>query len=201
MQTKKSLLSIILFSLISLISTQEIFCQKIGRAEPTPIQKKHAIGVQFNPYWSHNLISVNFEGVDWTATLRYLNRQTYHPNFLLGIEGNGYWRNDYWVKKRAWRIGPLLRYEFVRYKRLTLFVETLPSINYDIRIYDQDEVPGSSKPFVDSKKFSGGIYLAPGLSFRSQNDRLSMDISYKAATYYFANGKKYVPSFKINYHF
>lgn len=201
MQTKKSFLSLFLFAIFSLISTQEIFCQKIGRTEPMPIQKKHAIGVQFNPYWSDYIISANFERVAWNIALRYTSRQAYHTKFSIGLEGNFYWNNGYYYRVRTFRFGPLFRYEFLNFKRLSLFVETSPSINYDVVKYDQDKVPGSSKPFVDSKKFSAGIYLAPGLSFRSRNDRVSMDISYKAATYYFANGKKYVPSFKINYHF
>lgn len=201
MQTKKSFLSLFLFAIFSLISTQEIFCQKIGRTEPLPIQKKHAIGVQFNPYWSDYIISANFERVAWNIALRYTSRQAYHTKFSIGLEGNFYWNNGYYYRVRTFRFGPLFRYEFLNFKRLSLFVETSPSINYDVVKYDQDKVPGSSKPFVDSKKFSAGIYLAPGLSFRSRNDRVSMDISYKAATYYFANGKKYVPSFKINYHF
>ncbi len=201
MQTKKSFLSLFLFAIFSLISTQEIFCQKIGRTEPMPIQKKHAIGVQFNPYWSDYIISANFERIAWNIALRYTSRQAYHTKFSIGLEGNFYWNNGYYYRVRTFRFGPLFRYEFLNFKRLSLFVETSPSINYDVVKYDQDKVPGSSKPFVDSKKFSAGIYLAPGLSFRSRNDRVSMDISYKAATYYFANGKKYVPSFKINYHF
>lgn len=200
MRTKKSLLSLLIFLSISMISAQEIFCQE-NRRDPLPIQKKHAIGVQLNPYWSDYIISANFERVDWNIALRYTSRQAYHTKFSMGSEGNFYWNNGYYYRVRIFRFGPLFRYEFLNFKRLSLFVETSLSINYDVVKYDQDKVPGSSKPFDDSKKFSGGIYLAPGLSFRSRNDRVSVDISYKAATYYFANGKKYVPSFKINYHF
>lgn len=201
MQTKSIILSIFLFAIISLISTQEIFCQEEGNTEPTPIEKKHAIGVQFNPYWSDYIISANFERIAWNIALRYTSRQAYHTKFSIGSEGNFYWNNGYYYRVRTFRFGPLFRYEFLNFKRLSLFVETSPSINYDVVKYDQNKVPGSSKPFVDSKKFSGGICLTPGLSFRSRNDRVSVDISYKAATYYFANGKKHVPSFKINYHF
>lgn len=205
MLTKKSVFSLLLFLCILLSATQVIFCQENDSLNPLTISKKHTFGFQLNPYLNESnidrLFSGDLEGIYWTAALRYLNRQPYHHNFFIGFEGNVYWRNHYWVRSRTWHIGPLFRYEFVHYKRLTLFIETLPSINYDVVKYNQDEVPESSRPFVDSKQFSGGVYLAPGISFRSQNDRLSLDISFKVANYYFGNGKKYVPSFKISFHF
>lgn len=203
MQTKKCYLSIFLFSIISLISSQEIFCQENDTLNPIPIQKKHVIGFQINPYWSHYIISADFERIDWNIASRYISRQDYHTKFSIGFEGNFYWNNKYYARRRTFRLGPLFRFEFLNFKRMALFVETSPSINYDILIYskNEDDLPGSNRPFVDIKKFSAGIYVAPGLSFRSQNDRVSLDISFKTANYYFANGKRYVPSFKINYHF
>jgi hypothetical protein len=197
MQTKRSFLSLFLFVIISLISTQEIFCQEIGGAELTPIQKKHAIGVQFNPYlhssFFRDVISLNAKVDYWAVGLRYLNKQSYAPNLSFGWDAKMNWGTNSAGKVRIWRTGPLVRYDFLHRKRMTIFGEAVVNLNY--LAYKRN--PNDDK----IKDFKAGAFLSTGLNFRSKNEKFSFDISYMLATYHLVYYKKHAPSFKIYYHF
>lgn len=196
MQTKKRILSIFLFSLILLISTQEIFCQEKGDAEPTPIQKKHAIGVQFNPYlhssFFKGVISLNAKVDYWALGLRYLNKQSYAPSLSFGWDAKMNWGTNSARKVQIWRTGPLVRYDILHRKRMTFFGEAIVNLNY---------IAYKRNPNDEIKDFKAGAFLSTGLNFRSKNDKLSFDLSYMLATYHLVYREKHAPSFKIYYHF
>lgn len=170
MQNKRRFFPLFLFAIISLISTQELFCQEIGGTELTPIQKKHAIGVQFNPYlhssFFRDVISLNAKVDYWAVGLRYLNKQSYAPNLSFGWDAKMNWGTNSAGKVRIWRTGPLVRYDFLHRKRMTIFGEAVVNLNY--LAYKRN--PNDDK----IKDFKAGAFLSTGLNFRSKKRKIQL---------------------------
>lgn len=183
---------------ISVITTQKVFCQENDNFIPAAISKKHAIGFQFNPYLGRGffsyLISGDLKVTYWAVGMRYAIKQPYAPNLSFGLDAKLYFGGEKTVYSgQMWRIGPLVRYEFLHYKRITFFGEGVVNANYIVyKSYINDD---------KRKEFKAGAYISPGLNFRSKNEKFSLDISYMVATYYSVYNKKHAPTFKIYYHF
>lgn len=186
-----------LFVIISLISSQEIFCQENDNLNLPTISKKHAIGVQFNPYlhssFFHGLISLNAKVDYWAFGLRYSVNQSYAPKLSFGWDAKMNWGTNSAGNVQILRTGPLVRYDFLHHKRMIIFGEAVVNLNYLSykRNINDDKI----------KEFKAGAFLSTGLNFRSKNEKFSFDISYMIATYHIVYSPKHAPSFKIYYHF
>lgn len=199
---KQEYLIIVLACILASIcfTSKQTIAQKSNENKQQQPKSKYTIGLQFNPYLSNStikrLFSGGFEKSYWVAALRFISTQSYQQNLSIGVEAMAFWTDTERYSGQFWNIGPLLKYEFFHYKRLTLYAETVPSINNSIITFKQD-----NDNIHDKNEFTAGIYFAPGINFHTKNQKWSADLSYKAATYKLVNGKHFAPSFKINFHF
>lgn len=177
--------------LIPLI-VQPLFSQK---SERDIIQEQHRnqIGVQLNPYLDEDL----FRGflAELVFGIRYAYQVT--PHFSAGPEVNGFFPvnlqsgNDLHFFRLG--VGAFARYSFFTEGRVRVFAEVLPYYSYDYWAENQW--------LPESRESKFGICLSPGLSLQSRSRNFSVDLYMKFSNIEFVNGKNYVFSYKVNYHF
>jgi hypothetical protein len=188
---KRRLLKLICLPVIALIM-QSVSAQ-------TPDKKtghnpyRNQIGLQLNPYLNAEL----FRGflAQPVFGIRYAYQVT--PHFSTGPEVNGFFPvnlrpgNDFNFFRLG--AGAFARYSFFTESRVRVFAEILPYYSYDYWAEDQW--------LPESRESKFGICLSPGLSLFSKSRKFSVDLYMKFSNIDFVNGKNYVFSYKVNYHF
>jgi hypothetical protein len=201
MQTKTTILSIFLFSLIS---TQELFCQEFGGTELMPIQKKHSIGFQVNPFidesfW-HNISTIELSDFLWVSSFRYLYELESVRHLKLGGETSLHFYQSDFANYTFLSFGPLVRYDVFIIKRVAFGAEFSPYMTHErLKFNNQNEQQIPINEDVSETRFA--YYIAPLISLKSKNSRWTYDFSWKFSGEEIIDNRKHVPSFKINYHF
>jgi hypothetical protein len=161
--------------------------------------KKHSIGLE-GPI-SLNSSLFTGESVDYMLGLRY----GYHLNksLTIGPEASGYYRvfksdNTTGLNEYGYRFGGYARYTFIPNKRISPFIEGAMYWN------NRHWVPGTGPVFDGLDEFTKsklGVYVAPGVTLKTENRRLSLDLMYLFSNTRYINEQQHGFSFKVNYHF
>ena len=188
---KGRLLKLICLSVIALIA-QSVSAQTTGeRAGQTSYRNQ--IGIQFNPYLNSDLFSGFL--AQPVFGVRYAYQAT--PHFSTGPEVNGFFPVNLGPGSNLnffrLGVGAFARYSFFTESRVRVFAEILPYYSYDYWAENQW--------LPESRESKFGICLSPGLSLYSRSRKFSVDLYMKFSNIEFVNGKNYVFSYKVNYHF
>ncbi|MDZ4204837.1 MAG: hypothetical protein U1C46_08480 [Bacteroidales bacterium] len=171
---------------------------------PSEPDRKNNIGFQFNPYLNERFIegaiSFDFNHVIWLGALRYGRRMDFHDKLTIGAEIYYLYSSSYYFKSKQFNIGPYFRYNLFSYKRLGLWGEFSPTLNYSEIKFDLSQTP-AGHPFEDYSDVKFGYYIAPGINIKSENGRWSYDFMWKFSGKALIDGRKHTPSIKINFHF
>ncbi len=201
---KPLLKSRILLLILIIVGNGKMMSQEAKENKSYTKLNKYMIGLQLNPEFGideiGDLFGGSFDNIYMVASLRGAKRFTNATNLLMGFETSVYWRNKYYFNSQLWHFGPLIRYEYFRYKRLCLFAEMVPTFNYYFINYIQNQLTPGFQAY-DKEEFKFGVYFAPGINLSSKSGRWSFDITLKASTYKLVNGKNFAPSFKVNFNF
>ena len=182
----------LIYLLVIVLATQSVSAQTTSeKTVQSPYMNQ--IGLQLNPYLNDEL----FRGflAQTVFGIRYAYQVT--PHFSTGPEVNGFFPvnlrsgNDFNFFRLG--AGAFARYSFFTESRVRAFAEVLPYYSYDYWAEDQ-WIP-------ESRESRFGICLSPGLSLFSKSRKFSIDLYMKFSNIDFINGKNYVFSYKLNYHF
>lgn len=154
---------------------------------------RNQIGIQFNPYLNSDLFSGFL--AQPVFGIRYAYQVT--PHFSTGPEVNGFFPVNLGPGSNLnffrLGVGAFARYSLFTESRVRIFAEVLPYYSYDYWAENQW--------LPESRESKFGISLNPGLSLFSKSKKFSIDLYMKFSNIEFVNGKNYVFSYKVNYHF
>jgi hypothetical protein len=196
---KKSFtVTIYIFAVVLLVmSNQPCFAQSVRKQNATPVFTQ-SIGVQFNPYLDQSFINGDIKKYVFAARYIFENKEgiSFGPEF----SGN-YGHNDA-LKWYTLNLGAFFRYTFLYKKKVRPFVEVSAYYQWNrMTVTDTtyDYVNNGQKNDIENHKF--GYYVAPGISIPLYKRKLTLALFIKCSTDTFLNGRNFVPSIRIVYHF
>ncbi len=183
---RRTFILIVILSAILTVNAQEIEI------------RRHIIGVQGPISLNSNLFAG--ASVDYLFAVRYgylcTKNITFGPEFSGLIAGHLFDDNDY--KSYRLRFGGFARFSFFPDKRIGPFVELSPYFTYSRLIPGSDPIYGTDSGW-DVTKISG--HIGPGITVKSKNSKISVDIMYKFLYNEMIYGKKHITSCRFNFHF
>ena len=187
--SKKSLLVILLIT-----TTTFCFSQKEKQDNFLP-NFKHNLGFQFNPFLNENLF-INY-AQQYVIALRYGLKHS--SGFSFGPELSGSYTHHPVSNSYTINYGIFCRYTFLRRKKISPFIEASGYFQTNrTKITDEAHIIDGQNIFKNHKL---SYYVSPGVTIYIFKNIVSFDFLLKLSTDKFVNGKNFVPSFKINYHF
>lgn len=164
--------------------------------EITKPQITHSIGIQYNPYFNRNLYS--FDTRENIYAIRY---GLGYKGITIGLElSNHTFKRPY--KGNTIKLGIYSRYTFLRTKSVNPFAELSGFYSNSKGILvEENPIQDGNDQITNSKM---GYYIAPGLSIKLYKSKVSLDLMLKVTkeiSSELSYGTRFVPSYKINYHF
>jgi len=188
---KRRLLKLICLSVI-VLTAHSAGAQTTGE-KAGQTSYRNQVGIQFNPYLNADLFSGFL--AQPVFGVRYARQVT--PHFSTGPEVNGFFPVNLGPGSNLnffrLGVGAFARYTFFTESRVRVFAEVLPYYSYDYWAENQW--------LPESRESKFGICLSPGISLYSRSRKFSVDLYMKFSNIEFVNGKNYVFSYKVNYHF
>ncbi len=156
---------------------------------------KHNIGIQFNPFLDGDLFR-NYTQ-QYVIAIRYGLK---HPSgFSFGPELSGSYVHHPVSNSYSINYGIFCRYTFLRRKKVSPFIEASGYFQTNrTKITDETHIIDGQNIFKNHKL---SYYMSPGVTIYILKNIVSFDFLLKFSTDKFVNGKNFVPSFRINYHF
>lgn len=174
----------IFFSCYGLVSS----AQSIG---------SNSIGLQLNPYIDEFFFTGTF--IKPVYAFRYTFGIKEHITF--GPEISGFYVkahvNDYTLSN--FNVGGFFRYSFLPASRVNLFIEVSPYYTFHSWKNGPEDAFTGVEPNGSMSFLSG--YIAPGISLFNKSKKISLDLFYKFSNKTFANDKKSVLSYRLNFKF
>lgn len=156
----------------------------------------HTVGIQYNPYLNSNLFS--YDTRENVYAIRY---GLGYKAITFGLELFSH-TFKYPYKGNTKGLGIYSRYTFLRTKSVMPFAEIsgyYSSSNWII--VDEYLIQDGNDQITNTKI---GYYIAPGLSIKLYKSKVSLDLMLKVTKEIDSEwryGTRFVPSYKINYHF
>ncbi len=184
-----------IFAVILLaVNSQPCFAQNVNKQNATPFFT-HSIGVQFNPYLDQSFFNGDIKKYVFAGRYIFENKEgiSFGPEF----SGN-YGHNDA-LRWHTINLGAFFRYTFLHKKKVRPFVEASAYYQWNqMKVIDNTYDNGRENE-IKNHKF--GYYVAPGISFPLYKRKLTLDFFVKCSTDTFLNGRNFIPSIRIVYHF
>lgn len=156
----------------------------------------HTVGIQYNPIFNRNLFSYD------TRENIYAIRYGFgYKGMTIGLElSNHTFKRPY--KGNTIKLGIYSRYTFLRTKSVNPFAELSGFYSNSKGILVEENLIQDGNDELTNTKI--GYYLAPGLSIKLYKSKVSLDLMLKVTKEIdseLSYGTRFVPSYKINYHF
>jgi len=171
----------------------------IGLCSQNPVssvtfEKQQFVGLQLNPYL-YEIADISYLRYNSKAFAIRYGLKVY-KELSLGTEVSGMYssHDDGWYKSSRTNIGLLARYAFLTDRPMRILVETCTY--YQFGKYYQDGLP---EPDWSNNKFSW--YGSAGIGIKLYKNKVSLDLMAKYSPDVQFEGTKFVPTYKINFHF
>lgn len=193
MKKSYNFLIILIITVIMAGSSHRGFAQTLKQKNNTPVFRQ-SIGVQFNPYLDQSFFWGGIKRYAFAARYIFENKR----GISFGPEFSGDYGHDNTIAKwHTLSVGAFFRYTFLLKKKVSPFVEVSGYYQWGkLKINDSDWYEHNKSK---NQRFS--YYVAPGFSTALYKKKLTLDFFIKFSTYKFLNGRNFVPSFRIVYHF
>jgi len=179
------------------MSSQPCFAQNEKKQNATLVFT-HSIGVQFNPYFDQSFFNGDIKKYVFAARYIFENKE----GISFGPEFSGNYGHNEAFKWHTLNFGAFFRYTFLHKKKVRPFVEVSAYYQWNqMTVTDTtyDYVNNGQKNGIENNKF--GYYVAPGISISLYKRKLTLDFFIKCSTDTFLNGRNFLPSIRIIYHF
>lgn len=190
---------LIIIIVIMAESSHRGFAQTMKQKKNAPVFRQ-SIGVQFNPYLDQSFFNGDIKQYVFAARYIFENKK----GISFGPEFSGHYGHSNAFKWYTLNFGAFFRYTFLLKKKVSPFVEVSGYYQWGkIKTTDSSWwlLHNDSRQNNENENQRFGYYVAPGFSVALYKEKLTLDFFIKCSTDTFLNGRNFVPSIRIVYHF